>query len=248
MSNQGFRSTRIRPARDVTVLPAIVRSGTPRERFACALKDIAVLPLVSIKRPPQAEVLGQRLMIERDLRRWAWRTERGIELAIGKRALMGRDASDVLEVGNVLPWAGHDDHLVVDKYEQGPRVVNEDIVNFRSDRKYELIISISTLEHVGWDEEPVDAAKAARALLNMPSMIADGGSMLVTIPVDFHPEFEDFFVSDDAPFDAVELLVKTSRTARWQRRPLQERGALRYGQPYCCGNGVLMGVVGNPFV
>lgn len=247
MSDPGYRSSRIRPAQDAVILPAIVRSGTPRERLVCGLRDVAVLPLVAAKPAPRVDALGLQLRVSRGLRRWAWRTERGIELAIAKRALQQHRPDDVIEIGNVLPLAGHDDHLVVDKYEQGPNVVNEDIVEFTPDRKYPLVISVSTLEHVGWDEVPVDPGKASRALTNMASIVAEGGGMLVTIPVAFHPEFEDFFVSDESPFDAIDLLVKTSRTAEWEQRPVEERHAIRYGQPYCCGNGVLVGIVGSPF-
>jgi len=42
-------------------------------------------------------------------------------------------------------------HDIVDKYEIAPSVVNEDLVNFKPGKKYDLIVSISTLEHVGWD-------------------------------------------------------------------------------------------------
>ena len=45
------------------------------------------------------------------------------------------------------------DHEIVDKYEKGDGIVNEDIVNFRPGKKYDLIVSISTLEHISWNEE-----------------------------------------------------------------------------------------------
>jgi hypothetical protein len=38
---------------------------------------------------------------------------------------------------------------VLDKYEQAPGVINEDVVSFSPPQKYDLIVSVSTLEHVG---------------------------------------------------------------------------------------------------
>ena len=43
-------------------------------------------------------------------------------------------------------------HDVLDKYEKGNNVINDDVVSFSTEVKYDLIVSVSTLEHVGWDE------------------------------------------------------------------------------------------------
>ena len=88
-----------------------------------------------------------------------WRNERAIEIPIARRFVAGIPPDKVLEIGNVLSHYGPVAHEVVDKYEQTVGVRNEDVCDFRSNKKYELILSISTLEHVGWDEEPQDETK-----------------------------------------------------------------------------------------
>jgi len=60
---------------------------------------------------------------------------------------------NILEIGNVLSRHIKLEHDILDKYETAKGVINEDIVDFKSEKKYDLIISISTLEHVGWDEK-----------------------------------------------------------------------------------------------
>jgi hypothetical protein len=145
-----------------------------------------------------------------------------------------------------MPFAGYPDHLVVDKYERGPNVVNEDIVGFAPGRQYQLVLSLSTLEHVGWDEEPRDPEKAAIALRAMEALVQAGGAMLVTIPIGVHRRLEEFFVSE-GPFDALALLARTSRRPRWEERDLNELREFRYGLPYSCGNAILIGVKGDPF-
>lgn len=42
-----------------------------------------------------------------------------------------------------------------------------DIINFKADRKYKLLISISTLEHIGYDEEEKNLQKQRMHLLNL---------------------------------------------------------------------------------
>jgi hypothetical protein len=54
------------------------------------------------------------------------------------------------------------DHDIVDKYESAPGVINKDIVTFKLEgKKYELMISISTLEDVGWNGTPRDRHRSA---------------------------------------------------------------------------------------
>jgi hypothetical protein len=146
----------------------------------------------------------------------------------------------------VLPPTGVRGHTVVDKYEEGPGVINEDIVDFAPGRRYGLVVCLSTLEHIGWDEEPQDADKAQVALRAMSDLVGDGGDMLVTIPVGYHRQLEHHYVSADAPFDDVCLLVKQSRLARWESQPVAERRRIGYGAPYACGNAILVGTRGNP--
>ena len=79
-----------------------------------------------------------------------WANERCVELALARRFLAGIPPERILEVGNVTPHYFGGGHTVVDKYELGALQV--DIVDFESDRRFDLILSISTFEHIGFDE------------------------------------------------------------------------------------------------
>lgn len=142
-----------------------------------------------------------------------WLNERGVELAIWntwKRNL------STLEVGNVLnhyePLAF--DHVVVDRYEVGDGVVNEDVLSFRG--SFDQIVSISTVEHVRWDEPTErEADGAVRAVQHLVSLLAPGGRMLVTAPTGHNPGLDEWFLHggeadrlstfarDGGPFDPV---------------------------------------------
>ena len=230
-----YRSNHIRAAPGVDIVRDNAMST--RSRWRNGVLDVLVLPYVAATRRSRPDVLDGPVPLHYGLRRWDWRTERGLELALAARAVAGVAPADVLEVGNVLAPAGlADGHTIVDKYEVGPGVLNVDIVDFEPDRRFRLAVCVSTLEHVGWDEEPRDPDKAGEALDRIATL-ADG--LFVTIPVGHHRALEDRFVT--GPFDDVVLAVRTSRTARWEPRPLAERGSIRYGEPYACGNGVLIG-------
>jgi hypothetical protein len=121
-----------------------------------------------------------------------WRSERAVELPIGLAELASADPQRTLEVGNVLrKYAGADaSHGVIDKYERAPGVVNADALSF-SGGPFDLIVSISTLEHVGYDEQPRDAAKAVRAVENLRGLLSADGGMLATIPIGYNRDLDD---------------------------------------------------------
>src|SRR5450759_2230718 len=72
-----------------------------------------------------------------------WRNERKIEAPIALYELENHSSQEILEVGNVLHHYIQVKHDVVDKYEIAKGVINEDIVDFRPEKSYGLILSIS---------------------------------------------------------------------------------------------------------
>jgi hypothetical protein len=90
-----------------------------------------------------------------------WKNERAVEVPIIWDIVREhyRQGKRVLEVGNVLSHYFRIFHDVLDKYEVAEGVINQDVVDFKPAWKYDLIVSISTLEHVGWDEEPKEPEK-----------------------------------------------------------------------------------------
>ena len=110
------------------------------------------------------ELDGQRYHYLYNRHKFTWLTERAVEVPVAQ-ALVDEHASDrVLEIGNVLSHYRPQQHLVVDKYEQAPGVLNRDVLDLGGLGQFDLIVAISTLEHVGWDESPRDPAKAQRAV------------------------------------------------------------------------------------
>lgn len=66
----------------------------------------------------------------------AWKNERAIEIPLFKQILGNTQNESILEVGNVLQHYGQVNHTIVDKYEQAPGVINEDILSFNPGRKF----------------------------------------------------------------------------------------------------------------
>lgn len=107
----------------------------------------------------------------------SWSNERAIEIPLAQERIRQAAGKRILEIGNVLAYYGQVPHEVVDKYERADGVRNIDVVDFHPAAPYDLIISISTLEHVGWDETPRDPAKLLRAVTHLTGLLAPGGEL-----------------------------------------------------------------------
>ncbi|MCB4790705.1 MAG: class I SAM-dependent methyltransferase [Elusimicrobia bacterium] len=122
-----------------------------------------------------------------------WRNERTIEIPIVWDMVKQNKDKEILEVGNVLSHYFKINHDVLDEYEIVRRgVIKKDIVDYVSDKKYDLIVSISTLEHIGYNYgEVYDENKIIKAIKNLKSMINIGGDIVVTLPVGLNKNLDN---------------------------------------------------------
>jgi SAM-dependent methyltransferase len=171
----------------------------------------------------------------------AWLTERAVEVPVARAHLADRRGDRVLEVGNVLGHYGPVAHTVVDRHERAPGVINADVLAFDPAGEYDLIISVSTIEHVGWDEAPRDPTAAARALRHLEGLLAPGGELLVTVPVGYHPAFERFVRSDAAGWDTLTALRADPRTGRWSQVDPDATLGVEYDRLLYTARAVLVG-------
>ena len=81
-------------------------------------------------------------------------------------------------------------HDILDKYEIIEGVINDDVVDYKSSKKYDLIISVLTLPEVGWYESPRDPTKTIRALENLKTLLSPDGEIAVVMGLGINPEFD----------------------------------------------------------
>ncbi len=173
-----------------------------------------------------------------------WRSERAVELPVAWSRVRRVDPASTLEVGNVLSNYFRARHAVVDKYEQTPGVINEDIVDFDPGRRYELIVSVSTLEHVGWDEdEPRDPEKVLRAIDRLRELLTPSGELLFTVPHGWHTELDACIANGRVPLAGCWSLKRISADGRWVEVDYAELEDVAYDSPFRYANGVTVGVV-----
>lgn len=130
--------------------------------------------------------------------------ERAVEVPIALQ-FIAENVTDVqrarvLEVGNVLGHYTNAWWSVADRYEPGEGVMAEDL--FDLDGRRDVIVAISTLEHVRWDPpEPreIEPTGGLRAIEHLLGLLAPGGRMLVTVPFGQQPYLDSEIIDGKVP-------------------------------------------------
>lgn len=170
-----------------------------------------------------------------------WINERSVEVSIVMETVNKNLGKRILEIGNVLSNYYDLPHEVVDKYEKAPNVINQDVVDFKSNEKYDLIISISTLEHVGWDEKPRDDEKIPKALENLRNLLKLDGTMIVTLPFGYNQALNRHLNQGTIRFNEQYYLLRTGNNS-WREASWDEVKETIFGNPYSGANGLIIGI------
>ncbi|MCI2425058.1 class I SAM-dependent methyltransferase [Candidatus Acetothermia bacterium] len=174
-----------------------------------------------------------------------WENERTVEVPIIWDVVKNAKGKRILEVGHVLSHYFPCDHDVLDKYEKSRGIINEDVVNFRPSQLYDLIVSISTLEHVGWDEEEKDRYKILRALENLTRCLAPRGEMIVTLPFGYNREMDKLLKESKMSFMDTYYLERISQNNQWQETTWKRVREAKYNTPFPYANALAVGVIKN---
>lgn len=172
-----------------------------------------------------------------------WMGERVIELPIIWNLLKKYKNKQILEVGNVLSQYGPVKHEILDKYEKAPGVINKDIMDYKPKNKYDLIISISTMEHVGYDEPVKDPEKVINAMKKLKNMLKKDGKLVITIPINYNPKLDEYIKNKTIQFNEKYWLKRNTKNNQWTETNEQEGLNTKYHNKYPYANSLFIGVI-----
>lgn len=169
-----------------------------------------------------------------------WLNERAVEVPIVLDFLRSPPvpADQILEVGNTLSHYDDPGHVVVDKYEvcRYRPVLNEDVLDYAPGRFFSRIVSISTLEHVGWDELPRRPEAVLPVFPKLRSLLSPDGQALITIPVGYHLGLDEALRTDAIEGASMRYMKRLNAGNRWAECSAAEAWACRFGKPYPYAN------------
>lgn len=173
----------------------------------------------------------------------AWKNERSIEIPIIRSFMKRYNGTDILEVGNVLQHYLPVRHAVLDKYEKFRDVINEDVVSFQPDRKYDLIVSISTIEHVGYDEDVKDDSKILQGIENMENLLSHKGKIVMTLPLGYNPSLDAFIKDGSIHFTKIYSFRRISADNLWTEVNFNDIRNAECDSPFPGVNILIVGVI-----
>ncbi len=172
-----------------------------------------------------------------------WRSERTVEVPIIWKIVNEYRGKKILEVGNVLSHYFSVNHDILDKYEKADNVINQDVCDFQSSKKYDLIVTISTLEHVGWDENPRKPMKVLQAIENLKSLLAPKGKIIVTLPLGHNHVLDSLLNEGKIQFTKMYCLKRVSKDNRWIETNSENIKNAKYNHPFNKANGLVIGII-----
>jgi hypothetical protein len=202
---------------------------------------------VSRRRGRTFHAAGVELAYETTRYNNSWLNERTVEISLARHILGVRRPRSVLEVGNVLrnyrlTELQGVEHTIIDRYEEIGDVLNTDVRTFRIGRLYETVVSVSTLEHVGYDEPDKDADGAVRGLETMRHHLANDGVMLVTVPLGYNAGLDAAVAEGRFACPEQFCLRRTTKDNRWIQDDVQSGLALSYGSKFRNANAIYVGL------
>ena len=173
-----------------------------------------------------------------------WRNERTVAVPILWNFVKRYEAKgkNILEIGNMLSYYFKVSHDILDKYEIVEGVINEDVVDYKSSKKYDLIISVLTLPEVGWYESPRDPTKTIRALKHLKTLLSPGGVIAVVMGLGINPEFDISLQNKTIEFEKQGYLRRLGGY-RWQESKWEEVKNLKYDKSVPTATAVMAGTI-----
>jgi len=169
--------------------------------------------------------------------------ERCVEMAIASEYIKNNKNKRILELGHVISHYIKFSGDILDKYEKSKNIINQDAIDFRSQIKYDLIISISTLEHIGRDDGTNNPDKVVEVINNLVNCLSDDGEMIFTVPIGYNKNLDQYIKEGKIKTKSIYYLKRISKNNEWVETSAEEAHQCRYNSPYKAGNAIAVGYI-----
>ena len=170
-----------------------------------------------------------------------WASERAVEVPIARWYLGQYLGKNILEIGNVLSHYFPVSHEVLDKFEPGSGIINEDIVDYKTPKEYDLVLSISTFEHIGFDDEASEPSgqKIKSAISACLRLLKAEGKLVLTVPLNYNPDL-DRMIQNGELNASREFYLRRVQRLTWEASTQTEAFKHPYKTPFPYANAILV--------
>jgi hypothetical protein len=177
----------------------------------------------------------------------SWKNERAVTIPIIWNVVQEyrTKGKNVLEMGNVLSYTFKVDHDIVDKYEISDGVINKDIADFQPNKQYDLIVSVLSLQSVGWDEVPQDPPKILKAIDNLKRMLSPDGKIIIAVGWGWNQYFDNLLLQKKFIFDKQAYLKKENSTRWVEVNTIDNIKNSKYDEKIPTATAIIVGTIEN---
>lgn len=179
----------------------------------------------------------------------SWRNERAVEIPIFQRLVRENIKANILEVGCVLKWyksSPKSNWTILDKFEKFGSTINLDIINYKPRTKFDLILSISTIEHIGLEDGSSKKNKVIKAINHLiTNCLSKKGKIIFSIPIGYNKYLDNQIFSKRIHLSKTYYFLRRSNS-EWREVDSEQVINCEYNKYYRIGSkGLLIGVIDN---
>ena len=130
-----------------------------------------------------------------------------------------------LEIGNVLSHYFYTYHKVLDRdekiFRRGLEVrIKEDLMSYQPEEKFDLIVSISTIEHIGFGKYRKFGEKeytTFEIISKIKDLLNPKGVAFITLPVGYNPNIDRWLLEGHIGANQVGCMHRISDDNQWEQ-------------------------------
>ncbi|MBN2038801.1 MAG: hypothetical protein JW864_02095 [Spirochaetes bacterium] len=136
-------------------------------------------------------------------------------------------------------------HFIIDKFEHSTGVLNVDILDYAPKEKFDLIISIPTIEHVGYDDSVWNERNPENAIKYIKdNLIAKEGLGVITIPYGYNP-YLDSCIKNGRLKEYDICYFKNISNLNWKQCSFNEITDSKYDEKYHNAEALAVIIISN---
>lgn len=177
----------------------------------------------------------------------SWRNERAVEIPIFQQLVRENIKANILEVGCVLKWyksSPKSNWIIIDKFEKFDNTINLDIIDYNPRKKFDLILSISTMEHVGLEDGSLDVYKVIKAINHIvANCLSKKGKFIFSIPIGYNKYLDNQIFSKRIHLSKTYYFLKRGNN-EWTEVDRKKVMNCEYNKHYRIGaRGLIIGII-----
>lgn len=124
-----------------------------------------------------------------------------------------------------------------------PGVINKNALTYKSKNKFDLILAISTFEHIGKDEIKKYPTKIIKVINNLKKQLNKNGKIIFSVPIGYNNDLDKIIQDNQLAINVETYLERNSKINTWINTNKKSAFKRKYNSPYPNANAIMIGEI-----